>query len=337
MEETTHVTSLHTPTRLPDANVLYLYKSEEGCKAIMDWYESVIDLIDIPVESQYVDTRFGPTHMLVCGPEDGRPVIMVQGVASSAPLWRHQLSALSRHYRVYALDTVGQPGRSAPHPLSFFNNEYVQWLTDVIDGLHIEKAHFIGISTGGWKLIRMAAIEPDRVDKMVLLSPMGLSHARLPWKIWFNRVMKKSKNADVLEEELTAKSVVGPRESGIGSFGVFDRQVARAMALCTRYFRMDRALKIYNPKTGKIFFFGALKVLRRFFLSESKKLIKRVKADTLILFGEHEILFNPLKVAKRVKRLLPKAEVVIIPGTGHGCIYDKPDEANRIIMDFLKQ
>ena len=122
------------------------------------------------------------------------------------PLWRHQIPALAKHFRVYALDTVGQPGKSAPNPLSYLNDEYWQWLTDIIDALHIEKAHFMGISTGAWKIIRMAISAPERVGKVVLLSPMGLSHARLPWKIWLRRVIKKDKDADALEEELSAKS-----------------------------------------------------------------------------------------------------------------------------------
>jgi len=318
-----------------DAGALYLYKSEEGFKTIMEWYKALVETITIPVVSQYANTRFGRTHMLVCGPEDAEPLILVQGVASGAPLWRHQLPALSEHFRVYALDIVGQPGKSAPNPLSFVNDEYRQWLIDILDALHIEKAHFMGISTGGWKIMRLAINNPDRVNKVVLLSPMGLSHARLPWKIWFNRVMNKSKNADVLEDELTAKSVQSSRVNNRGSFGVFDRQVARGMALCTRHFRMDRALKIYNPESGRISYIKALQVLRRFFLSEPKSLLRKMCSESLILLGEHELLYNPYKVAERAKQLLPNVEVHVIPESGHGCIYDQPEKANARIVYFL--
>ncbi len=56
----------------------------------------------------------------------------MQAVAGSALLWRNQLPVLSEHFRVYALDTVGQPGRSAPNPPSFFENDYMNWLLDII-------------------------------------------------------------------------------------------------------------------------------------------------------------------------------------------------------------
>ncbi len=318
-----------------DSEVLALYKSEEGYNAIRDWYDALLEQIEIPFESRYVDTRFGRTHMLVCGPEDAEPLVLVQAVAGSSPLWRNQLPVLAEHFRVYALDTNGQPGRSAPNPPSFFNDDYVNWILDVLDALGIDKANFVGVSTGGWKVMRVATDHPERVASLVMLSPIGLSHARLPWKIWIKRVMKKNKDADVLEEELTAKSVSSPSASGNVSFGSFDRQLARAMALCTRHFRLDRALHVYNPKTNRVTIGKAIKLLRRFFISEPKSILSKMQSRGLILFGEHEILFNPQKVSRRALSLMPNIEVDIVENSGHACIYDQPQASNERIMAFL--
>ena len=321
---------------LPDEGMMSLYKSEAGFNAIMQWYESLLAEISIPHTCQYVDTRFGRTHMIACGDKQAEPLILVQAAAGSAPLWRNQLPTLAEHFRVYALDTVGQPGKSAPNPPSYFNDDYMQWLLDVMDQLGLEKANFIGVSTGGWKVMRLATDHPERVNKVILLSPIGLSHARLPWKIWINRVMKKSKDADALEQELTAKSIKSPSANGNISFGSFDRQLARAMALCTRHFRLDRALGIYDTKTKRIAVGKTLKVLRRFFFSESTAVLRKMRAPSLILFGEHEILYNPDAVAKKAKKLMPQAVVQIIEASGHACIYDQPEESNRRIMSFLQ-
>ncbi|GLP96193.1 alpha/beta fold hydrolase [Paraferrimonas sedimenticola] len=323
------------PSVQVNQDVMYLYKSQEGFEAIKTWYDELVDQIEIDFTSEYVDTRFGKTHMLVCGPEDGEPMILVQAVAGSAPLWRNQLPVLAKRFRVYALDTVGQPGRSAPNPPSYFNNDYLNWLCDVQDSLGLKKSHFIGVSTGGWKVMRMATDYPERVDKVVMLSPMGLSHARLPWKIWFKRVMQKSKDANALENELTAKSIKSPSASGSVSFGSFDRQLARAMALCTRHFRLDRAMCIYNDKTQKISFIKAFKLVWQFFTSEKKSLLQKMEAPGLVLFGEHEILYNPDKVSKKALKLMPNVEVGIIEKSGHACIYDQPAESNRRIMRFF--
>jgi len=314
---------------------LKLYKTEEGFNAIMAWYESLVEQIEVPCKSRYVETRFGRTHMLVCGPEDAEPLVLVQAVAGNAPLWRNQLPALAQHFRVYALDTVGQPGLSAPNPPSYIaaKSEFSDWLIDVLDELKIEKAHFAGVSAGGWQILRLGAEHPERVNKLVMLSPMGVSHARLPWKIWVTKVLSKRRSANELEQDLTAKSIRSP--SAKGSFGSFDRQLARGMALCTRHYRIDRSLGVYNDVTQKISFSKAIKVLKRFFLSDSKQVIKSVNSESLVIFGEHEILYDPYKVSNRVEALMPNVTSAVIPEAGHAAIYDQPEQVNPMIVNFL--
>jgi pimeloyl-ACP methyl ester carboxylesterase len=314
---------------------LRLYKSAEGYRAIMSWYDDVLKLLDIEVESRFIKTRFGHTHMLVCGPVDAKPLILIPGVAGCAPLWRRQLPDFARHFRVYALDIVGQPGRSDPYPPSFLNDEYVFWLEDVLNGLDIDRAHFAGTSVGGWIVLRMGLQFPERVRKIVMLSPTGISRAKLPVKIWITKVLNKRKNADALENDLTAKSVSSKTHGG--SFGTFDRQLARLMALCTRHYRVDRSVGIHNEKTGKIDFARALRVLRKFFLAEPRSVLKRLKVPGLLIFGEHEILYDPRKICRRTARVMPTVNTRIIAGAGHAAIYDKPDEANRVVIDYLTQ
>ena len=314
--------------------VAQLYKSEAGFDAIMSWYKDLIDKIDIPFDSCLVDTRFGRTHMLVCGSPEAPPLILVQAIAGSAPLWRKQLKDFAQHFRVYALDTVGQPGWSDPNPMSYVNDDYVRWLTDIMDGLGIERAHFAGISAGGWQVMRMAIEEPDRVDRIVMLSPIGVCRARLPIRIWLTKILRQNKSADALEKDLTAKSVASPSPGG--SFGTFDRQLARAMALCTRHFRLDRSLDLYDRGTGKIRIGRALKVLRRFFLSEPRQVLKNMKRPGLVIFGQHEILYKPQKVGSKLENLMVDVRVHVMEGAGHAAIYDRPAETNDMIIDFLR-
>ncbi|MGK0500080.1 MAG: pimeloyl-ACP methyl ester carboxylesterase [Oceanicoccus sp.] len=321
-------------TARPTEGKMALYKSEQGFNEIMDWYENLLKTIEISFDSQFVDTRFGRTHMLVCGPIDAKPLILVQAAAGCAPLWRKQLPDFAKHFRVYALDTVGQPGLSEANPPSYLNNDYVDWLSDVSDQLKLEKAHYIGVSAGGWQVMQLAIQQPQRIDKLILLSPMGVSHARLPVKIWFTKMLNKRKNVDALEQDLTAKSVTS--KSPGGSFGTFDRQLARAMALCTRHFRLDRSMGVYDVESNKVNKWTALKVLRKFFLSEPKSVLQQQTAETLVIFGEHEILYNPYKVAKRAEKLMPNTKAEVLTGAGHAVIYDKPELANKMIIDFLK-
>ncbi len=312
---------------------LRMYRSVEGFNAITAWYEDVLGSIRVPVESVYVDTRFGRTHLLAAGPADAEPLLLIPGVAGCAPLWRRQFPALSRHFRVCALDIPGQPGRSDPNPPSFLNEDYSDWLRDVLDGLGAERAHVAGVSVGAWVAMRFAIAAPERVMKVAMLGPTGLSRARLPWRIWLTRVMKRSKDADTLQDDLTAKSVAS--KSPGGSFGTFDRTLARAMALCTRHYRVDWSLGIYDETTRRVNKWQGLKVLGKFFRPEPKSLLRRFRAPGLIVFGEHEVLYDPRRVAQRARRLMPDVRVEIVPGAGHAAVYDRPDEVNAMLIEFL--
>ena len=312
---------------------LKMYKSAEGRKAIMEWYSDVVAQLDVEVESQYVQTRFGRTHMLVAGPANGKPLFLVPGVAGCAPLWRRQIPDFAKHFRVYALDIVGQPGKSDPTSPSFLGDDFSDWMVDVLDDLGIDRAHFAGTSVGGWMVMRLGIHAPERVDKIVMLSPTGISRARLPVKIWITKFLNKRKDANALQDDLTAKSVTN--KSPGRSFGTFDRQLAKLMALCTRHYRVDRSMGIYNEKTQKIDAIKGLRVLKKFFLSEPRSLLKRFDAPALLVFGEHEMLYDPYKVAKRARRVMPGLNTDVIEGAGHAAIYDKPEEVNTVVVDYL--
>lgn len=312
---------------------LRLYRSLEGFKAISAWYEDVLSSFEVAVESLYVDTRFGRTHLLTAGPPGGEAMLLIPGVAGCAPLWRRQFPALSRHFRLYALDIPGQPGRSDPQTPSFLNDDFSAWLLDVVDALGIERAHLAGVSAGAWMAMRFAIAAPKRVHRLALLGPTGLSRAHLPWRIWLTRVINRNKDADALQEDLTARSLSS--KSPGGAFGTFDRMLARAMALCTRHYRVDWSLGIYDEASRRINKWQGLKVMGKFFLSEPPALLRRLHAPALVVFGEHEVLYDPRRVGARARRLIPGVRVEIVPGAGHAAVYDRPDEVNDLLIAFF--
>ena len=159
---------------------LSLYKSEEGYKKMMSWYNRVQEEISVDHESVFADTRFGKTHFILAGKENLKSILLIPGVAGCAPLWRHQINAFSEHFRVFAIDIVGQPGKSAANPPSVFNDDFTDWLEDIIHSLNLDRPHIVGVSTGGTTAMDMAIRNPDLIDKTVMCGPTGLARARLP-------------------------------------------------------------------------------------------------------------------------------------------------------------
>jgi len=307
-----------------------LYKSEAGYNAITKWYDSLVNRFTFEFDSQYVDTQFGKTHMLTAGSTDAEPLILVQAIAGSAPLWYHQIPFFVDHYRVYALDTPGQPGRSAPKPPPFFEDGYSDWLLDVLDALRIQSAYFAGVSSGGWYVMKLAIRSPERTKKIVMISPTGLVNARFPAKIFFSNVVSKKKDEKQLEDDLSTRSFMPSSASQ-----EFDRQLARAMALATRHYRLGEALGILDRDKERVKVWRSVQLMRTLFFAEPRSTLKQLHTPGLVVLGEHEMLYNSQKVARKVNRSTPTLDVTVIPGTGHSAMYDRPDLVNERILAFL--
>jgi pimeloyl-ACP methyl ester carboxylesterase len=312
------------------SKILDLYQSEKGYLTIKRWYDNLVSNFDFPFESKFIETRFGKTHYLTAGEPETEPLILVQAIAGSAPLWYHQIPALAQNFQVFALDTPGQPGRSDPYPPPFLENGYSNWLLDVLDNLDIQLANMAGVSSGGWYVMRFALQHPERVKKIVMLSPTGLANARFPINIFLKNVLSKKKDENTLEKELSTRSFLPSSASE-----EFDRNLARAMALATRHFKLGKTLSLYNPGTDRLNLINTFRVLKKLFFAEPMQVLNQLETPGLVILGEHEMLFNSQRVARKINQKLPALDTVIIKDTGHSAMYDRPQEVNQRIIDFL--
>jgi pimeloyl-ACP methyl ester carboxylesterase len=116
----------------------------------------------------------------------------------------------------------------------------------------------------------------------------------------------------------------------------FDRQLARAMALATRHYRLDKSLGIYDERKGRVKPWASLKLLRTLFFPEPRRTLRKLMTPGLVILGEHEMLFDSQRVARKIERSMPTLHVEIITGTGHSAMYDEPERVNNAILDFLR-
>ncbi len=122
-----------------------------------------------------VSTPVGHTHVLVAGPVHAPPVILLHGMNMNALVMDTALVTLAASYRVYAIDIIGMPGRSAERRLPRHGSAYPQWLAAVMDQLALPAARFVGLSFGGWLILKLGALAPERITYGVLLASGGLT------------------------------------------------------------------------------------------------------------------------------------------------------------------
>jgi len=121
-----------------------------------------------------VSTRFGATHILVAGLQAGPPLVLLHGGNTTNPTTLAWVRPLLSKYRIYAPDTIGHPGRSAPVRLSPKDNSYGEWVSDTLDGLELKQAAIMAGSYGAGILLRTAVTAPERISKAILMIPSGL-------------------------------------------------------------------------------------------------------------------------------------------------------------------
>ena len=144
-----------------------IYKSSEGEKAILKFYNSVIKNWPIPYETLNIKTRHGDTFIIACGEKSALPMILLHGSSTNSAMWASDIIEYSRHFRVYAIDLPGEPGKSVQTRLKLKSNEHVEWLEDILNALKIAKVILIGCSMGGWISLQFATSKPEKLKNLL--------------------------------------------------------------------------------------------------------------------------------------------------------------------------
>ena len=151
-----------------------IYKSAEGQQAVEALYRAVLQRWPVPYRHLTVPTREGETSVIASGDEDAPAVVLLHGSGTNATSWIRDVAALSRRFRVYAIDMIGETGLSAPSRPPLASDRHAAWLDDVWRGLGLINAHVVGVSLGGWLGLDLAVRVPGRVASLALVSPSGI-------------------------------------------------------------------------------------------------------------------------------------------------------------------
>jgi pimeloyl-ACP methyl ester carboxylesterase/small basic protein len=157
-----------------------IYKSPQVKARFMEIYDAKMKEWPVPYESLYVDTSYGQVHVIVSGPEDAPPMLLLHASGVPAWSWKYNVEQLSQCYRTYAIDLVGDAGRSEYHSLDNRmrdGRDEAELYAEISDQLGVGQAYVVGASEGGFIGTQYALHAPERVEKLVLLGPMGYSGA----------------------------------------------------------------------------------------------------------------------------------------------------------------
>lgn len=92
-----------------------LFKTPESESQYMAAYKAVLSLWPVSSEPLDIQTCFGIMHINACGSLDKPAMVLIPGFGANSTMWIPNVAALSSQYRVYAIDTPGQPDHSKSH------------------------------------------------------------------------------------------------------------------------------------------------------------------------------------------------------------------------------
>jgi pimeloyl-ACP methyl ester carboxylesterase len=258
---------------------------------------------------------------------DGFPLILIAGTGSHCRKWTlFQTPFFSQHYRVLIYDHRGT-GRSDHPDHDYTIPMFAQDLSELTDALGIREAYVLGHSMGGQVAQQFAIDYPDKVRKLVLASTgsgffEGYSFTRgipLGQCLEFVEV-----GGSVAERE---------RRSHWGEFWYTPR---------FRQEHADIVEKIIELTTLDA---PPLKSYLRHIIArqnhQTTEQLHRIKVPTLIIVGSEDYYApgtgNFVKQCRHLATRIPNSKLVLIPGARHGIFWEKADEVNQLIYNWLEE
>ena len=282
---------------------LPIFATPENRAKYLTAYEAMFALWKVPHDSIEVKTSCGSTHINASGPGDGYPLVLLHGAGLTSTVWFANIAALSAHHRVYAVDVIGDAGKSMADRLLQKRADYAEWLREVFDGLNIERCNLLGHSYGGWLTLNMALAYPDRLRKIVLLAPAA-SFRPLGFITKLMLYLGEFKIGPPARSMLKVAAAKGT---------VLEETFIHHIEEVTRY---------CSPAS----------IYPAVYTDEE---LKQIDLPTLLLIGSGEKIYNPQKTIKRAHQWMPDLTSEIIQNAGHLLLMDQPEIINARILKFL--
>jgi 4,5:9,10-diseco-3-hydroxy-5,9,17-trioxoandrosta-1(10),2-diene-4-oate hydrolase len=283
----------------------------------MNVAEKSMDTVAAP-PSKFIESPNGRIHYQEVG--SGAPVVLIHGGGAGAfgySNYRKNIGPLSKRNRVIIFDMPGfgqSPARPAPDGLFKL---MASALREVLDHLDIEKTSLVGNSLGGATSLRFALDNPERVDKLILMGSAG----SLP----VHTVMP-NEGAFRLLGFYRGEGPTMAKLRGLLEVLIYDTSGITEELLAERFKSATMPSVVANPPLH--------------LFKPNDKLwtepLDQLPHQTLLIWGREDRVV-PMDAAFILQKQIPNADLVVFSKCGHWVQWEKADEFNRIVGDFLHQ
>jgi pimeloyl-ACP methyl ester carboxylesterase len=249
------------------------------------------------------------------GPKEAPALIMLHGFGSSLETWEPWARALQTDYRVIRFDLPGT-GLSAPDPTGDYTDaRSVEVLAALMDRLGLDRASLIGNSIGGAIAWTFAAQHPERIDKLVLISPDGFASPGFA----YGETPDVPVMVKLMRYALPKALVRMNLEAAYGDPSKLTEETV------DRYYDLMLAPGIRTAMIARM-----EQTVRR----DPEPLLRRIKAPVLLVWGEKDAMI-PFANAADYARVLPESTLASFPQLGHVPQEESPEQSLVPVRAFL--
>lgn len=255
----------------------------------------------------------------------GLPLVMLHGGGPGASSWSNFGTALpgfAEQFRTILIDQPGFGGSDKPEVVGNYYRHAASYVIGLLDQLGIDRVHLLGNSLGGGTAMRLALEYPDRVGRLILMGPGGLSlnlfHADPTEGV--KRLMEFNMNPT--REALKAFISTMVVNQDLVTDELVEARFADATAPGSREAMISMGMSFYNPDT---FEDGML-----------WREAHRLRKHTLLTWGREDRV-NPLDGAMVALKLIPRAQLHVFPNCGHWAQIEAAEEFREVSTQFLSR
>ncbi len=290
----------------PSSTATHAFATSPAGTAFFAAYDAVLGQWPVAVESRDVPSPYGSTHVQIAGPADGAPLILLSGAGATSTVWFGNVAELTRRHRVYAVDTIGDAGRSVHdgRPIRRLA-DLMDWLDGLLDGLGLDRAGLCGHSYGGYLALSYALHAPYRLSRLALLDPNQCFAGTSP------RYLLRA-----------LPLLVRPTAARERSFLEWE---TRGLPVDPAWLTLASLGAAGFPKSKVV-------IARR----PAAERLRECTVPTLVLLAGRSRTHDIGKVAANAARLLPDVATDTLPAASHHslpCV--DPAPLNRALVDFL--